>query len=208
MPPRNLRLDGLWQCLCPAIGLRSTRRLIKRHIIIAPSLRSERTARFHGHQQQRTFTRLSVHAQALAVVKDAAPLGPRTDDAGYGNPILRESSSTNDLYRHLRRMALRGHTKDVDSLVHYLLQQRKEPPNTRMYNALILANVNPDCGIAGRAEALLEELKLKDLNPDSVTYHDLLKVCSSTARRNSHGLNRDFCRYFRSTLTMSFAVKS
>lgn len=81
-----------------------------------------------------------------------------------------------ELYTILRRHAARGSLEEVELLAAYLIKEKGEPPNLKLYSAMILCNINPEKGSAARVTTLYRELEEDGLVPDSVLFHDALKV--------------------------------
>ena len=79
-------------------------------------------------------------------------------------------------YRKLRQVALLGNYPQIQKLVEILVQKRGEKPNARLYDALILANVDEEYGSAAEATRLLHEMTSQGMVPDSGTYHAVLRV--------------------------------
>ncbi|KAJ9666942.1 hypothetical protein H2201_003076 [Coniosporium apollinis] len=60
-----------------------------------------------------------------------------------------------------------GHFADTKKLVEFLVVERNERPNAKLFSALILANVDPVEGSAADVGALLSELRAEGLEPDA-----------------------------------------
>ncbi|KAJ9636825.1 hypothetical protein H2199_007819 [Coniosporium tulheliwenetii] len=73
-------------------------------------------------------------------------------------------------------MPLPGHFADTKKLVEFLVVERNERPNAKLFSALILANVDPVEGSAADVGALLSELRAEGLEPDAGVCHDALKA--------------------------------
>lgn len=80
------------------------------------------------------------------------------------------------VYRKLRQIALGGNHTQTQACVNILMNERDEKPNVRLYNALLLANVDHENGSASEISDLLEEMANEGFTPNSATYHAVLKV--------------------------------
>lgn len=80
------------------------------------------------------------------------------------------------VYQKLRQIALGGKYHQTHICVHILVKERGEKPNTRLYDALLLANTDPEYGSASEAANLLDEMANEGITPDAVTYHAVLRV--------------------------------
>ena len=172
-----LVVDGLWRCLCPAVDLAFTSRVQQfpkdvgqpghwsRRSISRPTWTYHQSAsRFYHNQRHRT---LSQPARSRAASKDVNPRRPQP-------PLA--SVSIESLYDWLDSEAGRGSLDEVNKIVTHLVKDRHEEPNIRLYAAMILGNVDPALGSAGKVAALLKEMKTEGINADSGTYHRSLKV--------------------------------
>ncbi len=101
-------------------------------------------------------------------------------DRDYNHCSLDRDTSTAELHSLLRRYAARGHISRVNELVERLIRERHEQPNARLYEALILVNVNREEGSAARVAALQEELTEEGLMTDNGICHAALKVAVSS----------------------------
>jgi len=80
------------------------------------------------------------------------------------------------VYQKLRQIALGGNHSQIQVCVNILLTERGEKPNVRLYDALLLANVDHEYGSASEVSNLLEEMANEGFTPNSATYHAVLKV--------------------------------
>lgn len=80
------------------------------------------------------------------------------------------------LYEMLRRSAGLGRTDEVAMIVEELVAERQEPPNLRIYAAMIISNVNSEYGSAADVERILAEMDAEGLTPDASCYHNALRV--------------------------------
>lgn len=94
---------------------------------------------------------------------------------GIGNGKEFRHLSTSQIYENLRIDASKGHTKNCELMVHYLVKERGERPNLRIYSSLILSNVNPEGSVAVMMDQI-KELRDEGLELDSHACHDVLKV--------------------------------
>ncbi|PNS20999.1 hypothetical protein CAC42_3336 [Sphaceloma murrayae] len=112
-----------------------------------------------------------------------------------------ESKSSPELYDMLRSYAEDGKKAMTVALVDYLVRNRGEKPNSRLYSSLILCNVDIDNGSALTVAQLLAEVEDEGLPMDSGMCHDALKVLSVHV---DHILRADILEHMRkSWLTLS-----
>ena len=71
---------------------------------------------------------------------------------------------------------MKGNYSDTRDIVSILVKERGQKPNLRLYDALLLANMDNRDGSAGEVAKILDEIALEGLTPDSATYHAALKV--------------------------------
>ena len=187
MPPANQLFDGLWQCLCPYLSTLTKKRLPS---VLSPALRSLipclSTPGRQIHAQ-------SFHRVAQAALRSVTPiLNLRGHRFIHQKPLfsaleLRDQGRIRNLdirsaYQELRKVALRGAYAQIQECVRILVKERGEKPNLRLYDALLLANTDPEHGSPQEVAELLEEMANDGLNPDSATYHAVLRVRSMVAR--------------------------
>lgn len=79
-------------------------------------------------------------------------------------------------YQTLRQIALGGNRTRTQACVNILITERDEKPNVKLYDALLLANVDHQNGSASEISDLLEEMANEGFTPTSATYHAVLKV--------------------------------
>lgn len=94
---------------------------------------------------------------------------------GIGNGKEFRHLSTSQIYENLRIDASKGHTKNCELVVNYLVKERGERPNLRIYSSLILSNVNPEGSVAVMMDQI-KELRDEGLELDLYACHDVLKV--------------------------------
>ena len=83
-------------------------------------------------------------------------------------------------------MARKADYLKVQALVKYLVQECREKPNTRLYDALILANANAEYGSPAEVTTLMQEMAEEGITPDSATYHAILRVNIFSYCLNAH----------------------
>ncbi|KAI9816322.1 MAG: Telomerase protein component 1 [Phylliscum demangeonii] len=167
--------DGLWRLLCPAIDTTFRRRApasLKPSAMPRPWWGGALSKRSGACPFRRPFSLARTSPPEGMLPRSAKPAVSR-DRKQQWHETPREQ-----LYEHLSSAAAQGQLTEVDQLVTHFLQDRHEEPNVRLYNALILANVNAERGSAGKVAGWLRELGREGLVPDSGTFHHALKVLS------------------------------
>ncbi|KAF2218183.1 hypothetical protein BDZ85DRAFT_208603 [Elsinoe ampelina] len=106
------------------------------------------------------------------------------------------SDPTPNLFDLAREYAARGDIGRTVALVDYLIRQRGEPPNSRLFAPLILCNVDPEHGSPAAVRGYLKQLDEEGLPVDSGICHDVLKVLSIHV---DHILRADILDYMRRT---------
>ena len=81
-----------------------------------------------------------------------------------------------ETYEELRHVSKKGEYQKVQALARYLIKSRDERPNSRIYDALITANVDAEYGSPAEVTVLLQEMAEAGLQPDAATYHAVLRV--------------------------------
>ncbi len=170
MPPARKGIDGLWNCLRPAFSFSSppnTRRVFK----------SLRTPTTHcGNPLQclnQAKRRISLQARSYHPV--VADTKERPSPSQFGNVDI--------LYRELHRQGIRADFLKIYEIVGDLVGRHGEAPNARLFLALILANTNSQHGSTTEVMRLLQEMAEVGIEPDSATYHAVLKVCGEPLGR-------------------------
>lgn len=216
MRTSTIVFDGLWQCLCPSFSAPSLA-LISR--LPRPKPNTPRACARTIHPQAacaaQALPRSRQYSAAAATSPPSqpqnfnpSPHGPRI----FRNPSRRwadfplEDRSNEEIYERLRYNASQGHTTDTRKLAEFLVVERNERPNNRLFSALILANVDPVEGSAADVGALLSELRAEGLEPDAGVCHDALKV--GTILFLGIEAWADPCRRLRSTQTTFSAARS
>ncbi|OCL03225.1 hypothetical protein AOQ84DRAFT_348060 [Glonium stellatum] len=172
--------DGLWRCLCPSY----------RPNLIFKATRSSRP------QALRTHHRLSrpatCNASGLVASRHSTistsqyrkqHISPTISTSSRGFQSLArlvkgrlEELDTTAIYDNLRVWAATGNQAKVTEAVRYLIYERQERPNVRLYSALILVNVSPLYGTAGKVAALLQDMRHDGIELDAGTCHDVLEA--------------------------------
>lgn len=177
MPTTPIVVDGLWRCLCPSFQPASVAGRIPRCTPRPrrPPPHASATLRQARHAST-ADARRNEHRPEQTELRESLFLPIATGPVAAWFPRALADASTETLYHRLRSGAGRGDIKWVTTCVEYLVKERQEQPNLRLYNALILANVSPEEGSAARVDALLEEMRDEGLEPDSGVCHCVLKV--------------------------------
>lgn len=121
-------------------------------------------ASWHKGTKVHNYTRRYAHQKTVFGALDLR-------DQGFMRTL-----DTETVYHKLRQIALNGGHSQIQACVSILLTERGEKPNVRLYDALLLANVDHEYGSAHEACKLLEEMATEGIAPDSATYHAALKV--------------------------------
>ncbi|WPG97545.1 Hypothetical protein R9X50_00032200 [Acrodontium crateriforme] len=204
---RHLASDPLWHCLCPSWALNiSSRRFLSSGSSAA--LHTQRPSAIAREQHfvqpctQRSFTqqparlsrrpakKLSIRKHAVFDKRNATqqrPL-PSTDPDTH-------SENTLALYTRLHALAAAGETSYCRDLAEYLVRERREKPNTAIYNALILSNISHAEGATWRIAEYLEEMRAMGFEADISTCNAVLKVLSI---HPDHLMRADILHYMRS----------
>ncbi|KAF2502840.1 hypothetical protein BU16DRAFT_498694 [Lophium mytilinum] len=168
---RPLVVDGLWRCLCPAFRLKTPSKTLR-----TPFQQSVRAYQQpHSKRKRSPFTDTGLFPdgksrKARAGEPPWRPEGSRPEDYHHAN------ETTEQLYGRLRTYAAAGNYNEVKDAVQYLIQGRGEKLNARLYSAMILANVHPLHGHAGRVSALLLEMENEGIEADAGVCHDVLQA--------------------------------
>lgn len=184
MPSARILNDGLWHCVCPLFDL-------------AFLAKSHRPRRLKTNLPNGCKTSPSATSRSGLSTSAYAPNGQQRqsfngDDGGKSRfftqrPVLRRvdhgrkapESTATQLYDKLRLASYRGNHREVESIVGVLVRDHHEQPNIRLYNAMILSNIDSVNGSAAKASRLFREMTLEGIIPESGTYHALLKVRAS-----------------------------
>lgn len=174
MPSSKLLIDSLWRCLCPSFEV-STFHTLSRvaprrapHFNPLPCISSSPYLR---HKSNLTGS-LNFNPKSYATYSYDQLRLPHDEDFWKTLP----EKSTEQLYEDLLSQASRGYIEDVERLVKYLIGERGQQPNLRLYRALILANINPPHGSAESVISILQELAAEGLEPDAGICYSVIKV--------------------------------
>lgn len=199
----RLVADGLWHCLCPSYT--SAPLLTGRNALVRdgrPALQcaAARTTHPPATRHNSTITRYKgtvdvppeLQQSDLPVMRAWAPLDAETQSKNFTydrNTTMRPqqpahnkkdyaTSSTPDLYEQAHAAAAQGNSQEARKMVEYLVRNRRETPNIRLYSISILANVHPWEGSARRVAGLLAEMHQEGLQMNVQICHDVLRVLS------------------------------
>ncbi|KAI4736607.1 hypothetical protein E4T50_12912 [Aureobasidium sp. EXF-12298] len=216
----RLVADGLWHCLCPSYNsapLITGRNALVRHRRPALQCAATRIARPAAIRHDSTVAPVrfkgtvdvspELRQSGLPAMNAWAPLDDEAQSKQYTTtlrttirprPILKKSSypsySTPDLYELAHAAAAKGNSREAMSLVEYLVQNRRETPNLRLYSISILANIHPTDGSARRVVGLLAEMQDEGLQMNVQICHDVLRVLSV---HMDYLLRMDILQYMR-----------
>ncbi|KAF4548230.1 Hypothetical protein D9617_30g011340 [Elsinoe fawcettii] len=98
------------------------------------------------------------------------------------------------LYELLLQYATQARVSHTKALAEYLVRHRGEGPNSRLYSALILCNVDPEHGSVTAVRDYLRELEDEGISIDSGICHNVIKVL---AVHVDHSLRADILLYMR-----------
>ena len=202
----RLVADGLWHCLCPSYT--STPFLTGRNALLRhgrPALQSagpritRPTTRRHnstitapGGFQGTVDVPPELQQSGLPVMRAWAPLDAESQSKNFtydrsttmrpqqAAPRKRDyfKYSTPDLYELAHAAAAEGNSREAIQMVEYLVRDRRETPNLRLYSISILANVHPWEGSSRRVAGLLTEMDDEGLQMNVQICHDVLRVLS------------------------------
>ena len=189
MPLNFFFNDALWQWLCPTASIAQSGRLCAYKV---PSWgrkinRTKRTS-WRSFSQQTSICARQARLPSNPVLGcQSKPLLHRTS---RNSSTIDEAASVStqdirDGYQDLKRFSERADYVRVQAQAEQLVRVNHETPNLRLYNALILANGNPQMGCAGEVARLLQEMEDGGIMPDSATYHAILRVCLTTNHAKS-----------------------
>ena len=115
--------------------------------------------------------------------KDCKSRSQWANKQGISNKA-QEQGSINAKLEQLRAAGSYCDYGRVKTLAKELVVNRGYKPDASIYEALILANANPDRGSVQEISRWLQDMEKADVAPDSATYHAALKVktiCLSTS---------------------------
>lgn len=192
MPLRLSLNDALWHCLCPIASIPQSERLSAYKVsCLRRKIHTTKRTLCRPYSQQSSIcvrqTRLSSYPILGCQTKKWLLQSSRNlsistiDDSA--------SLSTQDIrggYEDLKRFSESADYMRVQAQVEQLVRIYHEKPNLRLYNALILANGNPQLGSAGEVARLLQEMEDGGIMPDSATYHAILRVGPATVHAKTN----------------------
>lgn len=181
MPSARILNDGLWHCLCPIFDLQFLTRSHRAWRLktnrrngctsspsITPKRRLTTSVPARNRQERQTLDG-DGHGRGQFFTQ-RSPLG------GVNYAPKSPDLTAIQLYDKLRLGSFKGNHKEIEDIVGILVRDHHEPPNIRLYNALILSNIDPVNGSAAKASILFREMTKEGIIPESGTYHALLKV--------------------------------
>jgi hypothetical protein len=163
MPPAHKGIDALWNCLRPVLSsstlynsCRLSRPLRRPTTHHQTPLQWPSQVKWPIFLQTRTFHRV--------IVDNQERLRPS------------QLGTVDRLYHEVHRQDVTKDFLRIYEAVGELVGRHGEAPNSRMFLALILANTNPHHGSTTEVTRLLQEMIEEGIEPDSATYHAVLKV--------------------------------
>ncbi|KAL2754258.1 hypothetical protein ACRALDRAFT_1076058 [Sodiomyces alcalophilus JCM 7366] len=200
MPSRRLVLDGLWRCLCPSVDpvvasrlLRSPAPALLRRV--HPSSRRA-TQPGLGPRPQPCRMQQRQYSSTAAATAPPPPALRRNNDTAKDDEssvdvvrALAQTPSPKELDKNLLRSASTPDIIDAlqvlrdrpnsflvtAAIVKYLVHERREAPNPRIYECLI-ASARDTKGSADMLAQLLAEMKTLKFPTGSRLCHDALQV--------------------------------
>ena len=194
MPPAQQTVDGLWFHLCPSFSYTRCLRSSKlRAAVLSPRPQCLNISRLLPQQVSKTgclfpdpntFSWRSPHVR-----RSHSYAFPTKNDSGtHSGPSRgREAIKPPDksalgrlqtahVYEELRRVARLGDFLRVDAIIAYLLNDRHEPPDARLYVAQLLACANEEHGSPEEVRRLFQEMEENNVSPTAAVLHAALKV--------------------------------
>lgn len=216
----KLIADGLCHCLCPSYNsvplLTSRNALIRRP---RPTLQCAVTRKpppaATRHNSSVAPVRFKgtvdvppeVQKSGLPVMNVWAPLNEETQSKEFKTTLkttIRPKTSvkkadypnlsTPELYELAHAAAGKGNSREAMQMVEYLVRERRETPNLRLYSISILTNVHPTEGSARNVARLLAEMEDEGLQMNVQICHDVLRVLSV---HMDYLLRKDILQYMR-----------
>ncbi|KAF2837158.1 hypothetical protein M501DRAFT_938257 [Patellaria atrata CBS 101060] len=166
-------IDGLSRALCPSFSYALP--LVKKSPPNA--LRVTTACRRKPRPHVPRFQWRPLATATSTSVRRPSTLDFESKSLFHQAPKALANLETEEVYTLLRKRALDGQNDIVDRIIENLVQHRREPPNLKIYSALILRNVNTS-GSAQEVVAILHEMKEEGVALDARTCHDVLKVLS------------------------------
>lgn len=188
MPPVPAPIDGLWRCLSPIWNIPHWRG----PSLLTPPSKRRPQRRLHPASRQShtqsyskatkalqcmtylpgcTETRRSIHIQKVPSISSYYPPSKLPNKREFPR-----QSRPPDLYEQLGSLASKADYHRVWAWASRLVKEHGEKPNLRIYDALILANAHNEYGSLEEVKRLLAEMVNEGINPDSGTYHAVLRV--------------------------------
>lgn len=170
MPPRPIKKDVLWACLCPRYPTLPTPQPFqvawRQRATSGTARGGSRLRRSCGEGQLRTHNTAASATQGSAVPpgdyfgESRAPELPSNDTRSRRGlkevPLV--ALPVTDLYERLRYDGAAGRCDDVMNICRILIKDRREKPNGQMYTAILHSFVNCAEGTAGKLRKVLEEM--------------------------------------------------
>lgn len=163
MPPAHIAIDGLWNCLRPALSS-------------STSFNSYRLS-----NSLRTYIKLGAKpSQCPRQAKKRIFLQTRSFRsivADYNDDLRpNELRIVDKLYRELSGPTIKADFLRIYKTVGKLVGQYGEAPNARLFLALIIANASSLHGSTTEVKGLLQEMVEYGIELDSAMCHAMLKV--------------------------------
>lgn len=177
--------DGLWRCLCPSfesLSLSTTFAPIRTrrgNVHALPRQRPSRTqARFHhpifaSRRRESPIFRPSEQHNAS---RKLGPTGIFGSQRRKQPPTDLVHLPTPELYERLGLFSADGQCEAVDRVINILIRDRQQPPNLRMYSAILHSYANPEEGTAGKIRKILDDMEEDGIELDAGACHSVLKV--------------------------------
>ncbi|KAL2267622.1 hypothetical protein VTJ83DRAFT_4899 [Remersonia thermophila] len=81
------------------------------------------------------------------------------------------------LYEALERLRLRApEAAKVREVVSYLVRRRSRPPDMRLYETMVLVNLDTTTGSASELAGMYKEMRTEGIKPSPAWYHDALRL--------------------------------
>ncbi|KAI0141125.1 hypothetical protein F4776DRAFT_550017 [Hypoxylon sp. NC0597] len=197
MPGERVVIDGLWRCLCPSVDITTLSKLIgparnpRQRPIPSPIYNTQVTCRQSWREFRRVVSRSYddrrreehdlVEESRIQYLKRIAKRSPWIPGALLGGvnafTYKLEKIPTKTIYAALKELSrAEGSYLSIVSLVEYLVKERKEVPNTLLYESLIRANVDKNHGSAQVVSHLLDEMERLRIPTTPQIYQAILEV--------------------------------
>ncbi|KAK6954819.1 hypothetical protein Daesc_004788 [Daldinia eschscholtzii] len=201
MPGERIIVDGLWRCLCPSADLITLSHLSRprsgsrQRSILSPGSNAHISSRSSRRQYHFEYDRIPFNPRThkpqddyteeekvrIEYLKRVAKRTPWVPEEFFGNveslASQLESIPTKTIYAALKELARVQDTYwSTVKLVEYLVKERKEKPNSILYEYLIRANIDKTRGSADVAGRLLEEMRKLRISTTPQIYQAILEV--------------------------------